>query len=413
MGKHFERGMMLYHLGRWREAVDAFTSALSNEEHTTLAFVNRGAALIRLQRYRDAERDLREALSRSPDFAAAHYNLSIALANRGQLEQAEKAALESLRLERDADYFLHLGMVEFELRRYAKTLEATSNALAVNPQHVDTLVFRARVLTYLGKSAEATELLRDALSIAPESPSAQLAMGTQALRGGMTQKALPLLLEARRLDPLTHHDRTSIAAAYGRMSTPFRQISPLLIRLDRLSSLKQWLLWTAVGTGFIIARLKIHPTVGNPPTAIVLVFVALANYLVLGVSVDQFATTYGKLVWKRDLQVRWYSLVPEVFRILIAQLIQLIATLLGLASAYGPPNVVSLILLLPMNIRFLMSVNAQIQIWRIFAAFVWLFVVILAWATSIALMDKHTIDSVLPMWGVAVLVSFVSTLLCI
>lgn len=112
-----ERGNRLYRDGRYDEAVEAYRSALSDGESSTILHYNLGTALLRTGRYDEAEQHLRAALaSIDPQMRErTHYNLGSRFLDAARITDDPRARAQLL----DA------------------AVEAYKQALRVNPADVD------------------------------------------------------------------------------------------------------------------------------------------------------------------------------------------------------------------------------------------------------------------------------------
>src|SRR5688572_13260311 len=109
MGRHYERGTMLFQLRRYREAVDAFTAALADEPHSARALAMRAASWLNLGRVRSAARDVVESLGQDPGLAYGYYVLSCVRSSQQRPAAAEEAIREALRIEPSASHYCRLA----------------------------------------------------------------------------------------------------------------------------------------------------------------------------------------------------------------------------------------------------------------------------------------------------------------
>jgi hypothetical protein len=267
---------------------------------------------------------------------------------------------------------------------------------------------RAKVLSSLGKSAEAKSILQDSLAAEPEDPEAHHALGSHILQSGDVGKALSLLLEARRLDPLGHNDRDTIASAYGQLLWPFRQIAPYLVRIDRFSRRKRWLLWSVIGSMLLLVKFLLPTKQEHPPIPVLILFVGFANLLALPISVDVLTTALGKLAARKRLNVAWYMLVPEVIRPLFVVILQALATGIGLGCAYAPPGLLIILMAIAMNFDLFLVVARSNELDRRVAILIWGSVILTA-ALSAAFVEQDQLQGLAVVWMIIIAISFVTT----
>ena len=215
MGIHYDRGQALFSLERYADSIAEYQQELALNPQCAASKANIAAALVNLKRYFEAKQTAHEVLGISPDYAYAHYVLSFVESNDGSDSPALRAIGEALRIQPAARFLCRRGWLLRAQGRHAECLEATSEALALDARHQETLVLRARTLDALGRHDEAAEILRSALAINPENPDAHQALGAVALAYGDPAEALDALREARRISPVEHHDRDRILDAYA------------------------------------------------------------------------------------------------------------------------------------------------------------------------------------------------------
>ena len=87
------RGLVLYSLGRYDEALESYNKAVQLQSNDAMAWSNRGLVLVNLGRYEEALESFDKAIQLKPNFALAWNNRGLALVNLGKHEEA----LESLK----------------------------------------------------------------------------------------------------------------------------------------------------------------------------------------------------------------------------------------------------------------------------------------------------------------------------
>jgi tetratricopeptide (TPR) repeat protein len=318
MGPHFQRGQVLFDLKRYREAVEAFQAALAENPHAPVVHAMIGAALINLRRIKDASQAVRRALELAPDLAYGHYVLSFVHESCGRLAEAEKSIAEAVRLEPSADNFHRWAGIAARRRRRLEALEATRQALQLDPHHTGAIILRGRLLAEMGKLSEAHALYAAALYTNPENAEAQHALGSLQLHTGKSSEALNTLREARRLDPVAQNDAGAIALAYGRLLPPFRWVDRLIVRWHLWPPKRRWALFTALAAlvylgGAATGQVSTH----RPQLHLwwALFCAAVVNYGVLPLTFDASAAAVGALFLRREFGKPWYSALwrPMIF----------------------------------------------------------------------------------------------------
>ncbi len=81
------KGLVLYKLGRYQEAVNAYDEALTIDPDYVPSLLNKGSALHKLGRYQEAVNAYDEVLSRDPNRVTAWYNKGLALGELGRISK--------------------------------------------------------------------------------------------------------------------------------------------------------------------------------------------------------------------------------------------------------------------------------------------------------------------------------------
>lgn len=333
MSSHYFRGITLFELGRYREAVTEFTADLSEEPHSANALAMRAATWLNLKRTRNAARDAADALREEPELAYAHYVVSYVRSHQQRVGAAESAIREALRIAPSPLFYCRLAELQFERNRFTDCCSATELALLLDPTHVPSLLLRARSLSALGKQEEARDCLHDALALHPNSPATHHALGNVTLQTGESHDARTFLQEARRLNPIAHNDRDALAMAYGRLLWPFRAIDRYLVRFHTWPVTHRW--WFLTGTTAIL--LSISFLLSSYSFFITLpLFLVLLNWLAMPMTTGMLATVVGKLAFRKDLDIAWYHLIPEPARFVFPLVVHCVISVIALIGALLP-----------------------------------------------------------------------------
>ena len=114
-----------------------------------------------------------------------------------------------------------------QVRKYAEAqdwdsaMSIVDREVARAPQDADVRAWRARVLTWSGRLAEAEKEYREILRLSPKDPDNWMGLGSVYLRAGRTEEALRALNTAVDLDPKRadlHDARARALRAMGERS---------------------------------------------------------------------------------------------------------------------------------------------------------------------------------------------------
>ena len=336
MGHHYDRGIALYNLRRYKDAADAFSHELAENPNSALAHAMQAAAFGAMGHLKSAEESAQTAIRLAPSWQYGYYILGVTEALRGKIRNAEATFGEAQRIEPTAEVFYRLAKIYSVTHRANAALEATEESLNLEPFHAETLLLRGEILLSLGRLDEAQQLFRTALAAQPDNPNAHHALGKLNLRRGDSAQALDLLREARRLDPRSKNDAIAIALAYGRTLKPFCWIDPYLPR---------WYLWPHKNRWLLLFVLTMLQVVTLPlrakwlsiyfPLAL-LGWVLVFNALAFPHTVDQAAAAFARFSARREFHTSWYHVFLNPIMLLWAALFHLLATVLAVAVANAP-----------------------------------------------------------------------------
>lgn len=191
-----------------------------NPQHDN-ALNNLGLVLYRQGRYLEARDVLQQALVHSPDFAEALVNLGNIKRDMGEKTEAEQLYRRAIRLApRLVNAHMNLGVLLAEGKntpteqRPAELAEAEAcyqQALAIDPNHVETLHGLGNLYREMRRFKRAEECFQRAVQINPSHARAWLGLGgVKSYAKGSLHEAIDCFEEALRLDPSMTTVRSSL-----------------------------------------------------------------------------------------------------------------------------------------------------------------------------------------------------------
>lgn len=190
-------GIIQQEAGKYEESLASLKRVIGLKPDDALARNNLGNTLKRLGRLEEARQQYEAALTLMPGYAEAHSNLGALLNDLGRPDEA----LTSIRRAMDinphlSDAYVNAAGVESARRRYADALRWLDGMLNFAPLHPGGLAAKASVLVNLERYEEAVEAARQAVSAAPQSGDAQVAMAEALHAQGHLGPALSALDKA-------------------------------------------------------------------------------------------------------------------------------------------------------------------------------------------------------------------------
>lgn len=194
----FQRGSALVSLARYPEAEKSFQRAMELRADWALPQAALGALLLRMNRPGEAEKYLERALTLEGENSIA----LMALADLRVRSHAPQPVLENLlkKLVRattgegaEAPLWVARASVERALGKTAEASTSLDNALMLDPKNVGALMDRAEMSMAAGKAESAIADARKAQQVAPQSINTTLFLAHTLTRAGRTGEALTVL----------------------------------------------------------------------------------------------------------------------------------------------------------------------------------------------------------------------------
>lgn len=183
-------------------------------------------ALLHAGQYPEAAAEFKELAAMNPGDALCHDCYGTALLDTWDLDGAEKQFIIASQLDpSDAPAHLGLGSVRETQKRYDEALVEYRKATDLDPSLADPYAGTARVLMMQGKNAEAVGVLKQGLTMRPDSPhlhdllsqvSAAATSSQSGPAGGAAATAVEEAQAALALDPKNVQTMLHLAAAYER-----------------------------------------------------------------------------------------------------------------------------------------------------------------------------------------------------
>jgi arylsulfatase A-like enzyme/Flp pilus assembly protein TadD len=158
---------------RYQEAVPLLKRVLADEPEMPVANMQYGMAQARLKNYAEALPPLEKASKLLPDNGMGRYELGLALFETGDWKGAApqfEAAVAKAPKWADAQF--SLAAVYARIDRVPDAMERLDICLGLSPDHYRANLLRGRLLSLLGKPAEAVPNLQKAAAVEPNSREA-------------------------------------------------------------------------------------------------------------------------------------------------------------------------------------------------------------------------------------------------
>ncbi len=233
----YNRGLVLYNLNRYREAVESFERAVAINPDYAEAERNRRILVALIQkkivdyerkgtecategRFDEAVVYYDQVLSLDPEAPSVWYNRGVALRNLGRYEEAVASYDHALSLAPgDPGTWYNRGVALRNLGRYEDAIESYDRALALDPDDADTWHNRGVAFRKLGRNADAVSSFDQALSINSTDAAIWYNRGIALRQLGRYDNALESYDQMLALEPeniLAHNNRGFLLNEIGR-----------------------------------------------------------------------------------------------------------------------------------------------------------------------------------------------------
>jgi tetratricopeptide (TPR) repeat protein len=197
---HANLGLAYLRQNRMEEARAAFERALEIHPRSAAAHANLGLMHLMRNDPGRAVEELRQALEANPRHLDAHRHLSGAYLRLSRFAEAEQAARQGLAIRDDPDIRSALAAALSRQGRSEEAERELSLILDRDPQHADALRQLGLLRHRAGRSDEALELYRKALSVEP-SPDLFYNVAMIRMERGEYAAAAEALARARAMAP--------------------------------------------------------------------------------------------------------------------------------------------------------------------------------------------------------------------
>jgi Uma2 family endonuclease/Flp pilus assembly protein TadD len=152
----YNRGNLLFKLGRYEEAIDSYDKPLAIKPDFYEAWYNRSIALWTLERYEEAIASYDKALEIEPDDYWAWFNRGSVLLKLGRYEEAIASYDKGLEINSDFPiaWYLRGRVLFYNLERYAEAINSFDKALKIKLNNPAAWADRGLALYYLRQYEE-------------------------------------------------------------------------------------------------------------------------------------------------------------------------------------------------------------------------------------------------------------------
>ena len=301
--KNHLRGVQLFELGRFQEAISYLSDAVSEDIYNYPSKYYLALCFFNVEDYGKSSQMIDDLLRETPNEGNLFF-LKAQIASRlDKLQDAIDLVEKSIQLDPyQADYFGFKGALLMDKKKFEEALHFVNEGLRLDPKNVACLNIRARLLTKLNRKEEANQTVEHILFDNAEDDYAHANVGWVSLENGDTKKALHHFKQALQLNPNMQYAREGMATAIKSKNLLYKWYLKYAFWISKQSSRNQWIfiigLYVAYRLGVKVLEASDLTFLIIPLIIIYLVFVlggwimeALSNTILLGDSYGKYLLT--------------------------------------------------------------------------------------------------------------------------
>ena len=185
------RGVAYAGLGKWRQAIKDYDSAISLEATSSDAFNNRGAAYASLGETQKALQDFEQAIRLNADNAHAYYNRGTACIHQGDLPRAIEDFSKAIELDAgQAASYYNRGNAYAEQKDFGKAIQDYDEAIRIEPGNASFYFNRGIAYSNLEQYEAACANLDKAVELNPKDLAALRNRGIALFKAEQYRQAI-------------------------------------------------------------------------------------------------------------------------------------------------------------------------------------------------------------------------------
>lgn len=239
---NLERGIQLFEIGRYQDAITYFQTALTED-------VNNSSAKYYLAQSLFLTKDLDKALSLTLDLRAelpnssnVYFLLSQIYLHQDNIKESEANIDKALEIDAyDEHIFGQKAYIAITKKKFEDALKFANEGLRINPKSNFCLNARTTALTKLNRKEEAKSSIENLLEDDPEDAHSHANVGWSYLEHNDTKKALTHFKEALSLDPNLDYARSGMVTAIKSKNKVYNLYLRYSFWMNKQSGKNQWI----------------------------------------------------------------------------------------------------------------------------------------------------------------------------
>ena len=338
---YYERGVQLYSIARYQDAINSFEQALSISPDDTDVKYHLALCFFVLDQEEKAEKIALSILETDPDDGHVHFLLSKIYTTLDQDKKAKKHNDIAISLDPyEANFFGQRAYILMGEKKYEQGVIAADEGLKLEPNNEYCLNAKVQLLTKLGRQEEAEIITETLLENDAENVFSHANIGWVELENQNYDKAFTHFTEALRLNPNFEYAREGMSTALKAKNFLYRLYLKYSFWMGKQTGKRQWAVIIAI---YFIYRVSVKMLSAAQMDYLVIPVIIFYMFFVLGTwMMDSIAnailltSTHGKYLLsqqEKNSGIAFASLLGLALACLIAFLVTNSTNLLWLSIA--------------------------------------------------------------------------------
>ncbi|WP_397447201.1 tetratricopeptide repeat protein [Polaribacter sp. R77954] len=239
--QHYLRGVQLFSLGRYQDAIPYFQKALQDIPNDFNSLFHLAHAYLNLDDLEKSEDIANALLKIDPDDENAYFLLSQIYFSKSNFKKALEFIDKAISIyPYEADFFGQKSYINLNEKEYESALKFANEGLALDPNNKLCLNARVQALTKLERKEEVSSTIENLLEKDPENVYSHANVGWSKLENGNTNEALHHFKQALALDPNFDYAREGMSTALKSKNIIYNLYLKYSFWMSKKSSKQQW-----------------------------------------------------------------------------------------------------------------------------------------------------------------------------
>ncbi|MDG5491515.1 lipopolysaccharide assembly protein LapB [Psychroserpens sp. SPM9] len=238
---NLQRGIQLFEIGRYKEAIPYFKSAISEDTDDFYAKFLLANCLFQTDAIDKAFHLTLELRRVQPNNGDVYFLLSQLYLHKEDDKEALMSINKAIELNPyDENYFGQKSYIYLYQKKYTEALDFANEGLRINAKSTFCLNARTTALTKLNRKDEVVDTISDLLNDNPENAYSHANAGWSYLENNKTQKALTHFKEALKLNPNLEYARSGMLTAVKSKNKIYNLYLRYAFWMSNKSQANQW-----------------------------------------------------------------------------------------------------------------------------------------------------------------------------